>query len=529
MRNNWLPKVWDGKNIITTINGNEFNEDLICINLNYGAYYITALMQLLFPNNTYLIRLPFAIMGVISSIVWYQYFWKIANINVARIFLLIYGISIPIIIYTRNANYFAPSLLFMGLMRLLYKSGVNDNKLKIWILFTLVAVVQFHINYMLFIFTIIPILFDYIIVGQYHNKFFIAYGIILFVTVPFFIWMRYNFYLLDSQYRNIVFMDFQIGYYRFIEQIWHISFYIAPIPIILLFYFACKVLYRAKKKNVGTDNLKLKSRNDKNEIKLRYSLMFTIIFNFIFLSFFTYEFETRYYLAVFPFMYFVISMIIYKIYRMEKIIASVLLCMLLFTNIINRVPYSISSLINVDMNNDTIRMVISSPIPKTYIADGNRTVASLKFESYFIKYLISFHKPVEDEIEILVNYLNENAQDNDTITTFGTSPWTNGIQYYTHLRLVNNLRRGYGSWANDLHYYNADKYYSLVYCPDELVDWVVYSEDINDELLKIYNDSLKYERIVLRKNLPGMRNDIWLYNFDTTKEELYVILYKRKK
>ncbi len=525
LHNNWLPKVWDGKNIITTINGNDFNEDLMCINLNYGAYYITALVQLLFGKNTYLIRGPFAIMGVSSSIVWYQYVKKITNINVARIFLLIYCFSIPIIIYTRNANYYAPSLLFTGLMYLSYKGGVNKNKVKTWMVFILVSVVQFHINYMLFIFTIIPILFDYTIYGKYHNKFYIAYGIIFCATAPFFIWMRYNFYLLDSQYRNIVFMDFSIGYYRFIEQIWHIFYYIAPIPIILLCYFVCKTLYRVRRSVL--DNLKLKS--NKNEMKLWYSLVFAILFNFIFLSFFTYEFETRYYLAIFPFMYFVISIIIHKIYKMDKVIALVLLNLLLFTNIINRIPYNILLLTNMDMNNEGIRMVITSPIPKAYIADGNQTVSSLKFESYFIKYLTSFYKPVEDEIKVLVNYLNENAKDNDTITTFGTSPWTNCIQYYTHLRLVNNLRKGYGSWANDTYYYNADKYYSLVYYPDELVDWAVYTDNISDDLLKIYNDPLKYETILIRKNLPGMRNDIWLYNFEITNEKKYVILYRRIK
>ncbi len=126
LKNHGFPKIWDGKNIITTINGNDFNDDLICINLNYGAYYITAFMQLIFGKNTYIIRLPFAFMGIFSAIIWFKYFKIVTQTGIAKIFLIIYCLSIPLIIYFRNANYFAPSLFFMGLMYLFYKKGEKE-------------------------------------------------------------------------------------------------------------------------------------------------------------------------------------------------------------------------------------------------------------------------------------------------------------------------------------------------------------------------------------------------------------------
>lgn len=532
LKNHGLPKVWDGKNIITTINGNDFNDSLLCINLNYGAYYITAITQLIFGKNTFFIRLPFALMGVISAIIWFKYFKRITNIAVAKIFLSIYCLSIPIIIYIRNANYFAPSLLFIGLMYLSYKKGVIENKKSSWILFVIFSFIQFHVNYMLFIFAIIPILFDYLIAKNYKLSFFISYGAVFITTFPFFLWMRYSFSLLGSEYRNTVAMNFLAGQYRFIEQFWHISFYIAPIVPLLAIFFICKLLNKVKRKNDTLDNLviKTKSINSSQNIKLVISLIFTILFNFVFLCFFTFEYETRYYLAIFPFLYILMALLIYKIYKMDRIISIIILILLLFTNVINQLPYNITSIIKLDMNNETTRMFISSPISRSVKEDSNQSIASLRYESYFINYVSSYYKPMIDEINVLVTYLNENSNDGDTINSFGTAPWTNSIQYYTNLKLVNNLRPSYGSWANDKNYYNAEKYYNLVYCPDELADWILLPEDIEDideELLKIYYDPTKYEKILLRKNLPGMSNDIWLYNFSPSQNDSFVILYRR--
>lgn len=525
LKNNWLPKIWDGKNIITTINGNDFNDSLICINLNYGAYYLTALLQLLFGKNTFLIRLPFALMGIVSAVVWYKFVHIVTNKTVSKIFLTIYSLSIPIIIYIRNANYFAPSLLFIGCMYLYYKKGAIENKTNYWIKFVVYSFIQFHINYMLFIFTIIPILFDFVINYKLRTSFVIAYMSVFISTAPFFIWMRYNFYLLNSQYRNIVPMDFVTGYYRFIEQIWHIFFYVAPIPVLLAIFFIHHLFQKLRYKNRMLDGVNIKKDPGENK-KVWIFLTFALLFNFVFLSFFTLEFETRYYLAIFPLLYFIVSLIIYKIYKTDKVFSVTLLALLLFTNTLNKVPFNITSLMGLDMNSKFVRTVISSPIPHTYLPDGNQTTSSLKYESYFFKYISSFYQSFDDEIKVLVTFLNENAKDNDTINTFGTLPWTNSIQYYTNLKLVNNLRPGFGSWANDLEYYNANKYHHLVSFPDELVNWVILSDNsIDEKLLALYTDETKYKKILLPKNLPGMSNDIWLYDFQPS--DSYVVLYRK--
>lgn len=526
IKNNGIPKVWDGKNIITTINGNDFNDDLVCINLNYGAYYITALAQLLFGKNTYLIRLPFAIMGIISSIVWYKYFKNTTSNNVARIFLLLYSLSIPIIIYIRNANYFAPSLLFVGLMHLYYKNCLWSNRKKDYSLFILFSFAQFHINYMLFVFSIIPILFDSIVTKKCTKSFVMSYIVVFLTTFPFFVWMRYNFYLIGSSYRSVVKIDFITGYYRLIEQIWHISYYIAPIIPLAAILLVIKALHH-KKCRKALDGMVEKKQSRTAELHL--SLLFTIMFNFVFLSFFTLEFETRYYMAVFPFMYIVLAMIIDNIFKIERICSIIIVMLLLFTNVLNMLPYNLTNLLNIDMNNKGIRALISSPMPSSFIPDGNYAVSSLIYNSYFWEYISTLCLPIKDEVNVLVNYLNENASSGDTISTFGTDAWTNSIQYYTNLNLVNNLRRNYGSWANDSYYPNADRFYNLVYCPDMLVDWVILPSALygSDDLINVYLDKTKYKCIFIEKNIGGMANDIWLYNFGPRDKVSYVILYKK--
>ena len=210
----------------------------------------------------------------------------------------------------------------------------------------------------------------------------------------------------------------------------------------------------------------------------------------------------------------------------------VLIVMLLFTNIINRIPYNIAFALHLDMNNEYIRMVISSPIPRNVNADANQSVSTLKYTSYFGDYISSFNKPVIDSLNVVMTYLNDNSVEGDTIATYGTDPWTNSIQYYTDLKLVNNLRPNYGSWANDTNYYNAERYYKLVYCPDELVDWIILPDFKTAEelggIFNIYSDSSKYEKIVLNKNLDNMANDIWLYSFGPDDENQQIAIYHKK-
>lgn len=535
LKNHGLPKIWDGKNLITTINGNDFNNNLICINLNYGAYYIIAIMQIVFGKNTLCIRLPFAFMGILSAIIWYKYFKRIIMIRIAKIFLAIYCLSIPLIIYIRNANYFAPSIFFIGLMYLYYEKGKRDNKKISWFLFVIFSIIQFHINYMLFVFTVVPILFDYLIAKNYKLSFFVSYAAIFINTFPLFLWMRYNFLLLDSKYRNVVVTDFSVGYYRLIEQFCHISYYIAPIIPLLAIFFICKLLERIKQNRRTVDDIKYLKRGMQTTINRRcvISLIFTITFNFVFLCFFTYEFETRYYLAIFPFLYISMAIVVYKILNIDKIIFAIVFFLLLFTNVVNYIPYNIATIFQLDMNNDMIRKFISSPVPRAYIADGNQVLSTLKYKCYFKDYICSYYKSVTDSVNVIMTYLNENASNEDTITTFGTEVWTNSIQYYTDLRLVNNLRPGFDSWANDVNYYNAERYYQLVFCPDELVDWVVVSNtEMEENINKYYNiylDSSKYQKIVLNTNLSDMANDIWLYSFGPNNKSESIVLYRRVK
>lgn len=526
LKNNWVPKVWDGKNLITTINGNDFNENLICINLNYGAYYITALAQLIFGKNTYLIRLPFALMGIFSSVVWYKYFNEITNKRVARLFLLFYCLSIPVIIYVRNANYFAPSLLFMGLMYWYYVRATKDNKRINWIMFIVFSFIQFHINYMLFVFTIIPILFDCVITKKITKSFLISYLVTFVLTFPFFVWMRYNFYLLGSSYRSIVKMDFLTGYYRFIEQIWHILFYIAPVIPLVPIVFVVKFIHR-KKRTDHTDGMI--DAKGKSKRLLYISVLITILFNFLFLSFLTFEFETRYYLAIFPFLFFLLALLLNEILKKDYIVSMIIIVLLLFTNVINMIPYNITKLFNANMNDDYLRLVIASPIPSSYMSDANYSLDTIEYTSYFYNYVSTFYLPIKDEVCVLMEYLEQHASPGDTITTFGTDSWTNAIQYYTDLRLVNNLRKEYGSWSYDDYYPNVEKFYRLVYYPDEMVDWAVYPFSLygSEKLFDNFLDPLKYERILLKKNTDGMSNDIWLYCFGPEDEISYFVIFKK--
>ena len=136
---------------------------------------------------------------------------------------------------------------------------------------------------MLFVFTIIPILFDSIVTKKCTKPFIVSYIIVFFTTFPFFVWMRYNFFLLGSSYRSVEKIDFISGYYRLIEQIWHMSFYVAPILPLIAILFVIKALHR-KRYGKTLDGMVDKKKN--KNFGLYLSLSFTILFSFVFFEFF---------------------------------------------------------------------------------------------------------------------------------------------------------------------------------------------------------------------------------------------------
>lgn len=521
LRNNWIPKVWDGRNIITTINGNDFNNNFILTNLNWGAYYLSALAQLLFGHSEYFIRLPFALFGIFSSLIWYKYFiYKTNDKNISKIFLVIYCLSISIIIYSRNANYFSPSLFFMGLMYLYNYKSIHQKKRIHTALYIIFCFIQFHVNYMLFLFTFIPLLFEILIEKKVTKIFLFKNILVTLITLPFFIWMRYNFDIYNSNYRNITLIPFKTGYIRFLEQFWHLNYFIAPIFILLFIKISIDFLYKKKKKIPIDDGILSNFKNLK--IIIHWHWLFSIFFNLIFLTFFTLEYETRYYLAIFPFLFISVAYIINNIYKKDKIISFIILGLILFSNIINMIPFQIAHIINKDEKNSFIKYIIQEPVPSAYKEDYN-------LNSYFLRYVSHYTKNYVDEVHALVSYLNENAKNDDVINVGVIDPWVNSIQYYSDLRLVNNLRLNFGSWANDKDYYNAERYYNLVSYPDEKVDWVIYTD--NPEVVNIMNlymNNDEYEKIYIDKTLSGMQNDIWLYSFESLKSPKKIMIFKKK-
>lgn len=62
-----VPKVWNGEYLITTSNGNDFNDSLIIVKDGWVQYYLAALAELLSP--LFNVRVCFVVFGIAGAFV----------------------------------------------------------------------------------------------------------------------------------------------------------------------------------------------------------------------------------------------------------------------------------------------------------------------------------------------------------------------------------------------------------------------------------------------------------------------------
>ena len=115
------PSIWDGKNLISSTDGNSFNSILVSSNYEWLQFYIVAASIAIFGKTTFAARAPFAILSILSVFV----IWKIAK----RIYnqswkqnlcSLLYLLNTQFLLYAGQARYYSLVLLFSSLSILFF-------------------------------------------------------------------------------------------------------------------------------------------------------------------------------------------------------------------------------------------------------------------------------------------------------------------------------------------------------------------------------------------------------------------------
>lgn len=91
-----IPRAWDGKNMISSSDGNSFNDNFVVTSHGWLQFYIAGISISLFGNTTLAARAPFAFLAAVSIL----FLWLTAKeisgkIGFANLTAFIYIIYIP--------------------------------------------------------------------------------------------------------------------------------------------------------------------------------------------------------------------------------------------------------------------------------------------------------------------------------------------------------------------------------------------------------------------------------------------------
>lgn len=546
------PRVWDGDNMISYAFGVDFSYGFTEMLLNWFPYYLAALGSI-FTKNLFCLRLPFVLLGICSAIFLYLLVSESTkNKKISLIALWIYCLSTPVLIYIRVAYYYAPSLFFINLSTcLFFRFKLRKNSKVTLFIFTISMIFLYYTNYLFFGILLICLFVDFFL---FYIKNKCKEKLRAFITSAFFI----GAFTLPFQILKFIYISKFGSFYEiqglssfFLQlsgQFWQIQTYFLPFVSFFLFFILKKILSLFNKNTwvYKYDHLHLKNKLENK--RFIFFCCMIILVNAIAVSYFTKDFATRYLIISIPFCSILSSIFIHYFFSKDRIFGMLFLVVLLFTNIINELPYF---LVSGSTDNELVKSVVKPPVP-FYFTISNPVPSNLKeyinnleVKSNLIHYCSSYLKDFDNFEEGVVRFFKKYLKDSDeTIFNMGGSQYN--LMYYMDFKFIYTEQDPDDLIMN----YNYDngrpitagsnlKFLKPVYKPVEFADWVIVdARDIkeDDSVYKVGNLFYNFE---LSKNqfekfeifdypISVQTADIWFYYFETLKEENHFAIFRNK-
>src|SRR5438552_18313561 len=108
-----VPKAWDGVTFTDSDLGARENQQLIMVGTPWVQYYVAAASFLLFGENTFAARLPFALAGCVTVLLGFQLIRRLTgDWRAAFCGALLMLCSVQFLLYAREARYYALAMAF---------------------------------------------------------------------------------------------------------------------------------------------------------------------------------------------------------------------------------------------------------------------------------------------------------------------------------------------------------------------------------------------------------------------------------
>ncbi len=455
-----IPVAWDGKNLVSSLNGYDFNDDLVWTWHPWGQFYTAALSFLILDKTTFAGRFPFALAGLFTIILTYIITAKITgNRKTAILAAFLLAINMQFILFSRQCRYYALLPLFSLIAA--YSLSFIDKR-KGFYLFILSSTMLFHSNYAPFPFVMAGA-FLFVCLSRERNKienFFISLIPIGLLTVPWFVYseayMRISEISPENRIKNYI-LQLQDMLYLVNEYMFPL---ILLLPLIYLFFRKCE----------GERKLAL--------LCLCFSM--PVIFLLPYVSYTQFIIGIRYATGCFPFMSILGAISIMIVIKKKRIWGILLLAFFIFTGLFSWFP-------------SYIFRTMKSESPKYKVLPFSEELTNA-FASKIVyrEFLYELNNEYRSPVGGISDFLNENASPDDTVlTNYERDP----LVFYTHRKMAYIL--------------SNEKFFR------ESIPAPRYNAVLEDKLPDYIFSAEKTDWLIERSNYPKR-----LYDFESIKDEL---------
>jgi len=371
-----VPRGYDGKNFFSQELEAEYGEDYIWKWHPWLSFYVLAAFFKVFGIGTFVARLPFALFGIATVFLTYAFCKRLWQSRaVAAVAALLLLTSVPFLLLSRQCRYYSLVSFFCLLSLYAYIRLLEGGKLAPVTLFFSSSLV-FHANYMYFVPLIAAVILHSLLFHRRRLRaVLLILGLVVLINIPWIVWfatMRYG-----PSYGARMFSTERLILFTKVYLV-KIGLYMLP-PYLLLIALLAVVGNR-----VATGHFVSRSRIFWQKLLL---LLFFVFFSIIVVIFTSSGPFLRFLAPLIPIFEILIAFLIVAVARFHIVFSIAAIAILVFTSSIADFLYEI-----------------------THDYDG--------------------------PIEGIVNYLNENASDDDVVAiTYGDMP----LKFYTNMRIVGGL------------------------------------------------------------------------------------------
>ncbi len=471
------PKVWDGVNLLTHLEGNDFNREFAYTAIPWLQFYVCGISLVIFGKTTFAARFPFAVFGIMTLfVVWRLAFVVFKNKKSADITALILSLYVPFLIYSRESRYYTLVFFFSATSTLYYMQLLYQKiKLKRRSIYLSISVILLFSS-------------NYLAGGVWC----VTAGLYALKNVKVSIWKRiavpliagvvivlpYIAYLFNSPGSEVkISKNFSI---RFLVFAWKVQTYFLPIISILVIIIAVRILVLIiNKKGV-------------RRVFTKRSSFFPIFIaaNVIVVSIPEFYILNHYMVSIVIAVPFVLTSIYNYFSRISINLSVIVILLCLFSNLLNVAPYLFmdkdlikvrdrytdigteESFVFSPDNKKTSIGIAASPYSNAdfYIKPLSEFIKDIKIKSYFLMYIDEITHEYNAPNRAIVDILKKYGKPNEIVAVRGIEYET--IIFYTGMKVANRMSE---KAINSMFYSEMGnpQYKDLTKVPDDEIDWFI--------------------------------------------------------